>query len=211
MSNVTDILHNLTVGRDASTGHRILVLDGEPLQFLASSSRGVFKLPDVPYVAKIGPAVATKGYQSWLENWMWHNLIEPEPHLRHAFARSHHYALLPCDTTEHYCPAVEVNVQDHVDDQGSSARLGRDPWNDCLHIARDHFSITDLRDDQCVYDARAGHYKLVDYGCAWKGGQSYEPGRDEYRRLYEQLRKTEKPQVKQGFGNPDLTAIRYFK
>lgn len=152
-----------------------LVLEGEELPHLGSSTRSVYAIPKTPYVAKVSRGTRVhEDMQSLCEWSIWHAWVKGGPY-EHLFAPSLALIVIRTDDTfelgDGKAGYFVVNVQAHMDNQGKSVEAIVDgPMYIEAHetvvrpVRREFPFILDVSARQCMYDSGLGAFRLVDYG-----------------------------------------------
>ena len=195
------VLKRLRAEWHLDTAQFALEHNGQVIKRLDHSSRSVFKLHDQPFVVKLD--YGESPVQSWHEWAFWHDRVKGHK-LEHLFAptraihvsaywHSHrHYSTRKVTTDKRICV---MTVQDYVDsgDNTLDNEEDRRAKTACIDPIRKAFNLADIGTNQCVWNAKRGHWQLVDYGLdgGWSGGTRKRV--TERDAVFEKVRTTENP------------------
>ena len=195
------VLRRLRAEWQLEPGHFALEHDGQVIERLDHSSRSVYKLHDQPFVVKLDYGVTP--VQSWHEWAFWHDRVKGHA-LQHLFTptRAIHVSTYYHSHKDYLSKMIHTDkricvmtIQDYVDSEDTDY----DPEEnmrakfECADPIRKAFRLADIGTNQCVYNAKRGHWQLVDYGLdkGWSGGTRKRV--EERDRVFEEVRNTENP------------------
>ena len=198
-----DVLTRVRARWHAEEGWQ-LTLEGQELQRIGQSSRYVHKLGDRPYVVKVDHGHSPA--QSWHEWWFWNHTVKGSD-LAHMFAPTRAISLQGYDheypgLTDSYRWVRVMSLQEHVNDGRPHVKPPQMVVaDDVVRPILKRWRLADVCSRQCVYDAKRGHYVLVDYGitCDYYATGAVERERAR-QAIFEEVRTSEKVLV-----NPILT------